>query len=287
MESLPLFHRLTGVPVVVVGEGEAAEAKRRLVRNAGALPATADDPQARLAFVACDAPEAMVAELRGRGLLVNCVDRPDLCDFTVPALIDRAPVLVAVGTSGASAGLAKAVRLRLERLLPPRLGDLARALFAARPALRRRFADAGERRRALDVALGEQGALDPFDPASADRVAAWLVGAAEALANGLVTAVVPRAELLAEANRLAREIADNAAPVSVAMIRQMLWRGLGLSHPMEAHRIESRAIYARSRSGDAVEGVKSFLEKRAPDFPGRVSADMPDFYPWWEEPDYF
>ena len=114
-----------------------------------------------------------------------------------------------------------------------------------------------------------------------------MVGAAEALANGLVTAVVPRAELLAEANRLAREIADNAAPVSVAMIRQMLWRGLGLSHPMEAHRIESRAIYARSRSGDAVEGVKSFLEKRAPDFPGRVSADMPDFYPWWEEPDYF
>ena len=186
MESLPLFHRLTGVPVVVVGEGEAAEAKRRLVRNAGALPAPADDPHARLAFVACDAPEAMVAELRGRGLLVNCVDRPDLCDFTVPALIDRAPVLVAVGTSGASAGLAKAVRLRLERLLPPRLGDLARALFAARPALRSRFADAGERRRALDVALGEQGALDPFNPASADRVAAWLAGAANARAGGIV-----------------------------------------------------------------------------------------------------
>ena len=177
MESLPLFHRLTGSPVVVVGEGEAAEAKRRLVRNAGGLPVGADDASARLAFVALDEPEEMAAELRARGLLVNCVDRPDLCDFTVPALVDRAPVLVAVGTGGASAGLAKALRLRLERLLPPALGELARALFAARPALRRRFPDAGERRRALDLALGEGGALDPFDPASAGRIAGWLEGA--------------------------------------------------------------------------------------------------------------
>jgi enoyl-CoA hydratase/carnithine racemase len=113
-----------------------------------------------------------------------------------------------------------------------------------------------------------------------------LVGAEEALAHGLVSAVVPPHQLLAEANRLAREIVDNAAPVSVAMVRQMLWRGLGLAHPMEAHRIESRGIYARSRSGDAGEGVRSFLEKRPPDFPDRVSADMPDFYPWWTEPDY-
>jgi uroporphyrin-III C-methyltransferase/precorrin-2 dehydrogenase/sirohydrochlorin ferrochelatase len=185
MESLPLFHRLNGAPVVVVGEGEAAEAKRRLVRNAGGTPAPADAPGARLAFVALDAPEATVAALRARGLLVNCVDRPDLCDFTVPALVDRAPVLVAVGTGGASAGLAKAVRLRLERLLPPRLGDLARALFAARPAQRERFADAGERRRALDLALAEGGMLDPFDPASAERLADWLAGAA-APAGGVI-----------------------------------------------------------------------------------------------------
>ena len=113
-----------------------------------------------------------------------------------------------------------------------------------------------------------------------------MVSAAEALENGLVSAVVPQAELLVEANRLARDIADNAAPVSVALIRQMLWRGLGMNHPMEAHRIESRGIYARSRAADATEGVTSFLEKRAPDFPDLVSRDMPDFYPWWEEPGY-
>ena len=113
-----------------------------------------------------------------------------------------------------------------------------------------------------------------------------MVGAAEALQHGLVCAVVPQADLLAEANRLARDIADNAAPVSVALVRQMLWRGLGMTHPMEAHRIESRGIYARSRSADAVEGVNSFLEKRSPDFPDRVSNGMPDFYPWWDEPEY-
>ena len=113
-----------------------------------------------------------------------------------------------------------------------------------------------------------------------------MVSSAEALEHGLVSAVVPQVELLVEANRLARDIADNAAPVSVALIRQMLWRGLGMNHPMEAHRIESRGIYARSRAADAREGVNSFLEKRAPDFPGRVSRDMPDFYPWWEEPEY-
>lgn len=113
-----------------------------------------------------------------------------------------------------------------------------------------------------------------------------MVSSAEALEHGLVSAVVPQTELLAEANRIARDIAHNAAPVSVALIRQMLWRGLGMNHPMEAHRIESRGIYARSRAADAKEGVNSFLEKRVPDFPGRVSRDMPDFYPWWDEPEY-
>lgn len=113
-----------------------------------------------------------------------------------------------------------------------------------------------------------------------------MVGAAEALQHGLVSAVVPQGELLAEANRLAREIADNAAPVSVALVRQMLWRGLGMAHPMEAHRIESRGIYTRARAADAGEGVRSFLEKRPPDFPDRVSTDMPDFYPWWSDPEY-
>ena len=110
--------------------------------------------------------------------------------------------------------------------------------------------------------------------------------AAEALRGGLVKEVVPGDALLPTANALAREIADNTAPVSVALTRQMMWRGLGFSHPMDAHKIDSRAILSRGRSGDAKEGVTSFLEKRTPTYPDRVSADMPDFFPWWEEQKY-
>ena len=114
-----------------------------------------------------------------------------------------------------------------------------------------------------------------------------LVSSAEALEHGLVSAVLPQADLLAEANRLAREIADHSAPVSVALVRQMLWRDLGMNHPMEAHRVESRGMHVRARAADAREGVGSFVEKRLPAFPDTVSQDMPDFYPWWEEPGYY
>jgi enoyl-CoA hydratase/carnithine racemase len=111
-------------------------------------------------------------------------------------------------------------------------------------------------------------------------------GAQEALAGGLVRSVHAPGDLLAEAQKLAREIADNTSPVAVAMTRAMLWRLSAEEHPMDAHRIDSRAIYRRSRSGDAKEGISSFLEKRVPAYPDKVSTDLPDFFPWWEEPAY-
>ncbi len=110
--------------------------------------------------------------------------------------------------------------------------------------------------------------------------------AAEALKGGLVSEVLRADRLLARAQEMAREIADNTAPVSVAMIRQMMWRGLGMAHPMDAHKVDSRGILSRGRSADAKEGVTSFLEKRAPVYPDKVSRDMPDFFPWWEEARY-
>jgi enoyl-CoA hydratase/carnithine racemase len=109
-------------------------------------------------------------------------------------------------------------------------------------------------------------------------------GADEALAGGLVCSVHPGDELLGAANALAREIADNTAPVSVALARRLMWTMLGASHPMEAHRADSRAMLARCQSGDAREGVTSFLEKRPPSFPDRVSDGLPDVFPWREEP---
>ncbi|MCB2058964.1 MAG: bifunctional precorrin-2 dehydrogenase/sirohydrochlorin ferrochelatase [Novosphingobium sp.] len=176
-DSLPLFHRIAGKPVIVLGEGEAAEAKRRLIERAGGTVVGEDNADARLAFVAMDEPEAVAEQLRARGLLVNVTDRPDLCDFTVPSILDRSPVLLAIGTGGASAGLAKALRLRLEKLLPQSLGRLAAALGSARKRLRERFPDASERRQVLDAALGEGGAIDPLREDSAEHLSAWLDGA--------------------------------------------------------------------------------------------------------------
>lgn len=110
--------------------------------------------------------------------------------------------------------------------------------------------------------------------------------AEEALAERLVKAVYEPDELLAAAYAIAREIRDNTAPVAVALTRQMLWRGAGWEHPMQAHRVDSWGVYARARSMDAQEGVASFLEKRAPSYPDRVSTDMPDYFPWWSEPSF-
>ncbi|MDE1947949.1 MAG: crotonase/enoyl-CoA hydratase family protein [Burkholderiales bacterium] len=113
-----------------------------------------------------------------------------------------------------------------------------------------------------------------------------LFPAVEAQQAGLVRSLHPGAELLAAAQALAHEIADHAAPVSVALTRQMMWRMLGAEHPMQAHRIDSRAIYARGAMADAKEGVSSFLEKRTPHFVDSVSRDMPEFFPWWSDPPY-
>lgn len=110
--------------------------------------------------------------------------------------------------------------------------------------------------------------------------------AAEAHERGLVRSVHPQGELLDTAHGIAREIAENTSAVSVAMTRAMLWRLGAAGHPMDAHKIDSRAIYRLSRSEDAKEGIASFLEKRAPAYPDTVSEDMPDFYPWWEQPAY-
>ncbi len=107
--------------------------------------------------------------------------------------------------------------------------------------------------------------------------------AQEALQGGLVRSLHAPEDLMPAATAIAREIADHAAPVSVALTRQMLWRMLGADHPMEAHKIDSRAIFARGKQADAKEGVTSFLEKRPAAFPNKVSQDMPDFFPWWPD----
>jgi enoyl-CoA hydratase/carnithine racemase len=108
--------------------------------------------------------------------------------------------------------------------------------------------------------------------------------ASEALQAGLVRSVHPAAELLPAARELAREIVENAAPVSVALARRMLWRMLGAEHPMVAHRADSRALFARGQSADVVEGVTSFLEKRPAHFTDRVSEGLPEVQPDWQEP---
>lgn len=176
LNSLPLYHRIAGQPVIVLGEGEAAAAKRRLVGRAGGVVVGEDDAAAKLAFVALDEPEEAAARLKARGLLVNVVDRPDLCDFTVPSLLERGPVVVAVGTGGVSAGLAKALRLRLEALIPAQLGALAEALGAAREALRQRFPNPAERRAVLDAALADGGPLDPMRYQGGTEVLSVLLG---------------------------------------------------------------------------------------------------------------
>ena len=198
MNGLPLLHRLESARIVLVGAGAMADAKRRLVERAGGTCVSeAEAHQARLGFVALeDEREAEAATLRLKrlGLLVNVADRPDLCDFTLPSVLERGPITIAVATGGASAGLAKQLRLALERMLPASLGDLATRLGEAKQAMRDRWPDGGERRRALDAALASGGVLDPLDAGSADRVEDWLKGREKRDAEGTVEILLTSAD---------------------------------------------------------------------------------------------
>lgn len=192
MYSLPLFVRLAGRSVMLLGEGEAAAAKRRLLERAGATIVD-ESAQAVLAIVAIEAEAeaaAAIARLKERGILVNAVDRPALCDFTLPAIVDRSPVLIAIGTGGASAGLAAALRQRLEALIPAALGTLANDLFAAREAMRARWPVLSDRRRALGAALAPGGPIDPL--AQDGSVAGWLAGEGRAAAAHDLLAIALR-----------------------------------------------------------------------------------------------
>ena len=113
-----------------------------------------------------------------------------------------------------------------------------------------------------------------------------IISAQSANDINLVSEVLPQEELLARALEIANEFTSESSQISIALTRQMMWRMLGADDPMEAHKIDSRGVYELGQSGEAIEGVKSFLEKRPPSFPGKVSKDMPSFYPWWVEKEF-
>lgn len=189
MNQFPIFVNLRGRKVILIGTGGAADAKRRLYERAGAIITDDEQAQAALAVVALDnegEAAAAAKRLKARGLLVNVVDRPALCDFTTPAIVDRDPVLIAIGTGGASAGLAKTLRQRLERLLPESLGSLADSLFAARDRIKEHWPDGANRRQAIDTALDPGAPLDPFADRPGDAVDIWLNSAEQGAADQVI-----------------------------------------------------------------------------------------------------
>lgn len=249
LHSLPIFVRLDGRPVILVGDGEATDPKRRLLERAGAM-IVGEDAAAALAIVALADPEAMVAKLKARGVLVNAVDRPDLCDFTLPAIVDRSPVIVAIGTGGASAGLAAALRQRLEAILPATLGSLAEALHAGRAPLKDRFPDARDRRRALGEALSERGALDPLT-ANEAAVPAWLSGNSgedgSAIVEIALTSPDPDDLTLRQAHALAQADRVVHAPDVPAAI-------------LDRARADAVRIVATAPPNDQADGLTVFVE---------------------------
>ena len=199
MKHLPVFFDLAGRPVVVVGAGPAADRRVALVRSAGAEVrrverlAEADLRGVVAAFVATgdlarDTEARDVA--RAAGVPVNVVDRPALCDFIVPAIVDRGDVVVAISTGGASPTLAASLRARVEAVLPERIGDLARLAASFRAQVNSLIADAGQRRRLWrrlaegpvarlvldgDDAAARRAALGELDAARGDTVAPGIV----------------------------------------------------------------------------------------------------------------
>lgn len=256
MHSLPIFVRLDGRAVILIGEGEAAGAKRRLLERAGAH-VVGETANAALAIVALDDDadaEAASTRLKARGILVNVVDRPHQCDFTLPAIVDRDPVLVAIGTGGASAGLAAALRQRFEALLPADLGALARALFASRDALKARYPDPAARRRAISVALADGGPFDPMRAGASDRVDGWIdSGDVQGEGSGLVhialTSDDPDDLTLGAARALARADHVFHAPGVAAAI-------------LDRARADAPRTACAAPPDPAPEGLSVFLERR-------------------------
>lgn len=190
MDRLPLFHDLRGRSILLVGDGPSADAKRRLIEGAGARVVREPEADTRLAFVALegDAADAAAERLKCLGLLVNVVDQPALCDFLVPAIVDRSPVVVAIGTGGASASLAKTLRERLEALLPAALGRLATSVSMRRPAVAAAVPTADGRRRFWDALMAPGAPLDPLRPADdPDAAIAAALDAAPSPASSLTT----------------------------------------------------------------------------------------------------
>ncbi len=236
--------------VVVTGEGRAFCAGADLTPGGGGGPFTSDDEVAELS-------DERVRDSGGR--------------LTLRLFEMTKPVIAAI--NGAAVGIGATMTLAMDVRLA---SETARFGFVF---ARRGIVPEAASSWFLPRLVGMQCALEWC-------MTGRIFDAAEAQTAGLVLAVKKPNELLPAAYALAREIADNSAPVSVALTRQMLWRMAGENHPMAAHRIDSRGVYRRSRSADAKEGVASFLEKRAPDYQDRVSRDMPDFYPWWEKEEY-
>lgn len=246
MDTLPIFVRLQGQPVLVLGEGEAADAKRRLVTEAGGLPVTDEATPARLAFLAMPDSAATAARLRARGLLVNVVDQPAECDFLVPAIVDRSPVLLAIGTGGTSASLAKALKERLEWLLDPALGALARAVRAARSAVSVTHPSVPARRAFWATLMAPGAPLDPLAPTAdpAAAIASAINSQAEPLnrtdritigPEGADALTLRELRLLAQADLLVHPAATPAE--ILALSRRDAARAIGTTPPGASGRV--------------------------------------------------